>query len=371
MNDDYYLMWLLSVKGMSSAKAGLLLECFETAENIWRASEHALRKAPSIMPSMIDSLLASRNEDMLYELIDRLEQKGFQFISIHNDKYPALLKTISDPPPGLFVDGLLPNDSLPKVSIIGSRTCSEYGMTVAVSFAEALARQGVVVVSGMAKGIDGMAHRGALNGGGYTVAVLGNGVDICYPAQHFALKNEIVQNGCTISEFPLGTRPEKYNFPARNRIISGLSDIVLVVEAELRSGTSITVDQALEQGREVMAIPGSIYNKCSSGTNNLIRIGVTAATSVEDVLVELESIHPEFRNSIKNSTIENNRQKIRSTLAPEENIVYACISLEPIQIDELLKQTDLTIQQLQFELVNLEINRHIRRLPGQRYIRIM
>jgi DNA processing protein len=218
--------------------------------------------------------------------LERLRATGIQWLGRTDPEFPPLLRAIHDPPPGLFVHGGTVVDMLrrPAVAIVGARSCSPYGAQVARLFGRELAAAGLVVVSGLARGVDGEAHRGALEAGGATVGVLGCGIDRDYPAAHAALASRIRENGLVVSEYPPGVEPAPWRFPARNRIIAGLSGATVVVEARERSGALITADLALEEGREVFAVPGEITSALSAGTNDLLRLGATPLTSGKDVL---------------------------------------------------------------------------------------
>jgi DNA processing protein len=215
-----------------------------------------------------------------------LAEGGFRWLARSDPAFPPLLASIHDPPPGLFLRGLGSTELLsrPAVAVVGARSCSDYGAHVARTLARDLASSGVVVLSGLARGIDGWAHRGALEGGGPTVAVLGCGIDRDYPRAHASLSAQITETGLIVSEYPPGVSPAPWRFPARNRIVAGLTEAVVVVEARERSGALITADLALEEGREVLAVPGEITSSLSDGTNALLRLGAAAVTSADDVL---------------------------------------------------------------------------------------
>lgn len=216
----------------------------------------------------------------------QLEQRGLRWLARSDPAFPFLLASIHDPPPGLFLRGVASPDFLsrPSVAVVGARSCTDYGAHVARTLARDLAAAGVVVVSGLARGIDGWAHRGALEGGGPTVAVLGCGIDRDYPRAHAALAAQLAETGLIVSEYPPGVVPAPWRFPARNRIVAGLAAATVVVEARDRSGALITADLALEEGREVLAVPGEITSSLSRGTNALLRLGAAAVTSAADVL---------------------------------------------------------------------------------------
>ena len=261
-------------------------------------------------------------------------------------EYPDKLRNFKDRPKRLYVKGKLPDPNRKSVAIIGARMCSYYGRTQAYEFAKEFASCGVQVISGLARGIDGWAHKGAIDGGGETFAVLGCGVDICYPSQNINLYREIQKKGGIISEYEEGEKPLGWHFPLRNRIISGLADIVLVIEAKKKSGSLITVEYALEQGKSVYALPGRVGEALSEGCNNLIFQGAQIAKNVEIILEELEILD-------KMTKEKNKKTEIR--LARKEEMVYSCVDLKPKHLDEIIKLTDLELLEVQEILVKLEL----------------
>lgn len=360
---EIYMLWLSSLTALiGSRKLNELLEKFGTAKEIFNAEPEDLQQRGGLSPITLGILTRNRRLDAIEKLLLELETKKIAYISREHEKYPMLLAAIADPPVGIFYIGELPADNLHKVSIIGSRRCSEYGRMTAAALAAPLARRGVVIVSGMARGVDQAAHRGALEGGGKTIAVLGCGVDICYPAEARALRAQIIRNGCVLSEYAPGTGPQKAYFPARNRIISGLSHAVVVAEAGRKSGTLITVDTAQDQGREVLAVPGNISSKLSEGTNRLIRDGAFPVVDYTDILFalgitkEAEPAPPPQENTI---------------LAPDEKLVYDAVRFDSIGMDELLEKTLLPAGQLHLICIALELKNRIKKLPGARYTRSM
>ncbi len=361
-SEEDYIMWLTRIKGIGPAKIKSMIDYFESAENIWFASSSTLRKVSALNENNIQSIISAKDEKIINSYIDELKREDIKFIALNNKNFPYLLKNIPEPPIGIYVKGVLPSDDTAKVSIIGARRCSEYGASNAYKIAKELACNNIIVVSGMADGIDSMAHRGAIDGNGITIAVLGNGVDICYPSGNKSLRDKILKSGCIISEYPPKTLPYAAHFPARNRIISGLSKAVAVIESEKRSGTLITVGQALEQGRDVFAMPGNINSKLSEGTNELLKQGAYVLTETNDILNILG-----IENKKNNKNISSSEKNI--SLAYNEKLVYDCISLEPITLDEIIVKTNLKIQSIQYILTVLELNGYIQRLSGQKYIR--
>ncbi|MDR1665132.1 MAG: DNA-processing protein DprA [Clostridiales bacterium] len=362
MGEEIYRLWLSTLHGAGSRKQNALLDFFGSARAVFDATADALRSARFLTENHIALILENRSLSRIEKILRVMEQQKIVFVSREHQSFPPLLKLIPDPPVGIFYMGELPDGALPCAAIIGSRRCSEYGLTSARLLAKPLAQNGVVVVSGMARGIDGMAHKGALEGGGKTVAVLGCGVDICYPKEHRALRADIIRNGCLVSEYPPGVTPMPAYFPARNRIISGLSSVVVVVEAARKSGTLITVDQAQDQGREIMAVPGSILSKLSEGTNILIRDGAYPAATYEDVLALLGKVPAAAKPREKPENAAN-------ALAPEEKIVYDSLNFEPEGFDSLVLRTGSQPNALHYVLTMLELKGFIKKLPGMRYIR--
>lgn len=359
--EDTAMLWLVHLSGLSRNSINALLSRFYYAADIWNLSEQDIGK-DIIKEKQVEKLIQSRNPERLVQEVERLRALKVSFLSMHHESYPEGLKNIFDPPFGIFVKGMFPPASLPALSMIGARRCSEYGTAVALQLAEECAKRNLVIVSGMARGIDSYSHKGAIKGDGYTIAVLGSGLDICYPPEHFGLMQEIVKHGCVISEFPLGMAPHGGNFPKRNRIISGLSQATLVVEAAEKSGTMITVSQALENGRDVFAVPGNITNPNCTGTNRLIRDGCAAITCWQDIFFEMGIGHPSGEEP-------SQLKKEISTLAQEEKTVYDCIRLEPLFFDDLEKQSGCDAAALTYILTCLELRGLICALPGQRYIR--
>lgn len=278
---------------------------------------------------------------------ERLAANGFRWLARDDPAFPARLRAIHDPPLGLFLRGngrveLLHGST---VSIVGARSCSSYGEEVATSFARAAARAGVVVVSGMARGVDAAAHRGALDctsdGGGITVAVLGCGIDRDYPSGHAALAARIGERGLVVSEYPPGVEPAPWRFPARNRIVAGLATVTVVVEARDRSGALITADLALEEGREVLAVPGEITSALSQGTNSLLRIGATPATCVADVLEALG--------------VDSAASAAPTQLEPRLAAVHAAVVDAAATADDLVRRTGLDAAHVAAALAELEL----------------
>lgn len=365
MSEDDYLLWLSAIPNLTLKRQNILLKLFNNAYEIWNAPESLLLGVPQIPKKVLENVIAYRNEKKLFAYKKFMAENDISFVTKNSPLYPPLLKKISDPPNGFYVLGDLPDGSLTKISVVGSRKYTEYGAYVAKNLSYDLAKRDIVIVSGMARGIDSVAHKAAIDAGGKTIAVLGCGIDVCYPPENAKLRHDIIKNGCLISEFALGTRPFVGNFPIRNRIISGLSKGLIVVEASEKSGTLITVGHALEQGREVMAVPGAVNSGLSRGTNYLIKQGASLVSNYEDVL---ETI------GIENSQVEPDEletpKKQKIILANDEEIVYNIIRADPVSFDFVAVSADLPINKLSSCLIMLEMKGLIKRLPGQKYIRI-
>ncbi len=282
-----YLLALNKIPGLGSRRLMSLIENVGSARRIWGASVKELIAAPSISKKLAIDIVNARSIVDPDEELKKISELGIDLITIWDDDYPYNLKNIYDPPVVLYVKGsLLPADNN-SISIVGSRRASSYGRRVAKRLSFDIAKYGITVVSGLARGIDTEAHRGALESGGRTIAVVGSGLDVIYPPENHGLFEKISRSGAVISEFALGTPPEARNFPARNRIVSGFSKGTVVVEASEKSGSLITANFALEQGREVFAVPGDIYRWGSKGSNRLIKEGAKLVESVHDILEEV------------------------------------------------------------------------------------
>ncbi len=288
MTRDEYWFWLCNIPGIYQETLQKLLSVCGAPEAIYQENADNLKACGLLTAKQAAAFAESKNTaDALY-LLETIRRDGIRFLHPESEEFPEKLKTIPDPPFCLYVKGNLPDPNLPSAGMVGARACSEYGKKMALSFAGSLAAAGVQIISGMAAGIDSMSARGALSVGGKTFAVLGSGIDVIYPVENFSLYYEIISSGGgIISEYPMGTQPIAWQFPLRNRLISGLSDRLLVMEAKERSGTLITVRYALEQGRDVYALPGRLTDKASFGCNRMIADGAGILISPEYLLEEI------------------------------------------------------------------------------------
>ena len=283
LENKRYWIWLSLIKNLGSKRKLKLLELYKNPEGIYKLTKEKLININGIGEAIANDIIISKNEKILNYHIKYMKENNIKIININEREYPQALKKIYDPPISLYVKGNIKKLNNKNIGIVGCRECTTYGKKSAEYFAYNLSKQNINIVSGLAKGIDSYAHLGSLNNGN-TIAVLGNGLDMIYPKENLELANEIIKRGGTIiSEYPCGTKPDKMKFPARNRIISGISSGIIVIEAKEKSGTLITVDFALEQGRDVFVVPGNINSINSVGTNDLIKQGARLVTTYEDV----------------------------------------------------------------------------------------
>lgn len=282
-----YWIWLASVEGLGPVKKFALLNKFETAKRIYNATEKEILKVDGMSDKIVQNMQKAKDAKLLEKYEKYILKNDIKIINISDDNYPAKLKNIYAPPITIFAKGDISLLNSKSIAIVGSREPSKYGIYVAEKFSKELSKEDITIVSGLARGIDTFAHVGALSSFGKTIAVLGSGIDVVYPKENAKYYREISEKGLIISEYIVGTAPESKNFPQRNRIISGLSDGVLVVEARKNSGTMITTDFALEQGKELYVIPGNITSNLSTGTNNLIKEGAKLVTDVYEILEDL------------------------------------------------------------------------------------
>lgn len=346
-------------------------------------SYHAVFEADlkEIKPLLTDKMYARYEYERIHRDInadfEKLIRKKIKLICYEDEDYPLKLRDIPDPPVALLVNGSLPDPRIPSVAIIGARSCSNYGSFEAAEYARYLAGHGIQIISGMASGIDGIAGTCALRGGGKSFAVLGCGPDVCYPQSNRPLFETLIKSGGIISEYALGTSGLKWHFPVRNRIISGLSDAILVIEAKEKSGTLITVDSALEQGKDVYALPGRVCDALSIGANNLIRQGAGMLTSPEDFLNDfLVSIanHNSYKGYLKNRLSETNCESGNKKIvfsSPEEKTIYGFLDYNPQSLDEISSRVNDTISMplplLMQRLTNLCLKGYVENVSGTNY----
>ncbi len=335
-----------------------LLDYFGDIQRAWQANLGELA-AIGLERRAIVNLATTRQTLDLDAELSRIEKLGVNVFTWESADYPAPLRNISDPPFILYVSGeILPQDEW-ALAVVGTRSASVYGKEVTRMLVSGLAASGVTIVSGLAMGIDTQAHRSAIDAGGRTIAVLGSGVDVIYPRRNVKLAEAILDRGAVISEFPMGTKPEGGNFPRRNRIISGLSLGTLMVEGSERSGARITIDCALEQGREALAVPGNIFGRGSKGPNKLIQQGAKLITSIGDILEEL------------NLTMVAQHTEARAIIpdTPTEAVLLERLSAEPVHVDELGRHTGLSSAELSSTLTMMELKGQVRQVGGMNYVK--
>lgn len=334
------------MQNVGSVRIRTLLDYFGSLSEAWNAPESAIRES-GLQEQAIQAILTHRKTLKLEAEYAKIGQAQARMVTWIDPDYPQNLLKIHDAPPVLYIRGtLLPSDER-ALAMVGTRKASRYGTDVAYKMANRLAREDVTIISGLAQGIDGAAHQGALDGGGRTIAVLGCGIDKVYPTEHRNLANAIIENGALISEFPLGTPPTGTNFPRRNRIISGLSLGVLVVEAPENSGALITAESALEQGREVFAIPSNIFNANGAGCNKLIQDGAKLIMRPEDILDELNVSYDAHETKVQT-------EKLAPANETEKRIL-AYLESDPIHVDDITRDSGLSSAEVNATLTILEL----------------
>lgn len=354
-----YLYWICQLPSMGAVTIRKLYEHFESFESIYNIEEKRLRACGFLKNRQADEIIEWKGHiQKCMEDYMHLGERGIQFVTPLDAEYPGRLREIYDYPMGIYVRGRLTDSDRPAVAIVGARGCSAYGEQLAFEFGRALASEKVQIVSGLAMGIDSAAHRGALEAGADTYAVLGCGVNICYPAVNYNLCTRMMERGGVLSEFAVGVPPLRRNFPMRNRIISGLCDAVLVVEAKEHSGSLITAGVALEQGREVFAIPGRITDRLSGGCNGLIEQGARMALSPSDILEFL---------GLKYEKMLVIHEKNTNGLANKEKMVYSCLDFKPKHLDEIMGGCGLSVSECMGILLELELGGYVFRSGNQYY----
>lgn len=364
MNNLDALLILNAIPGLGPKRIRAMVDYFGSPLKAVTASQNDLLSSGDIPEHAVFNLVHFSKDKFLEREDELLKARYVSVITVEDDRYPEHLREIDSAPVLLYIRGKVDVLKEPSVAIVGSRRASMYGLNTARTFAVELAGAGLSVVSGLARGIDTAAHQGALQTQGVTIAVLGCGLNHIYPVENDKLAERIIADGAVISEFPMETPPVSYNFPRRNRIISGLSKGVLVVEAALKSGALITSDYALEQGREVYAVPGQVGESASQGTNRLIQQGAKLVMSVEDMLEDLAPGLQEFRPQKK---LQSQDMASDAALSSDENTVCSSLKDDPIHIDELADKTGLSVTRAALVLFQLELKKLVRQLPGQKY----
>jgi DNA processing protein len=356
MNTKYWLA-LNRIPKLGPSTVKKLYDSFGSVEVIWRAAREDFSKVDGISRPQVESILRARHEIDLDNVLESAQ--GHDYLTLDDPSYPAHLKNIYDPPPVIYYKGDAKALSKKAIAIVGTRTPSSYGLAVTERLSEELSQLGFVIVSGMAYGIDTAAHKGALEAGGKTIAVFGCGIDKIYPAENVRLSESISGSGCLLSEFTPGTPTSNWTFPQRNRIISGLSMGVVVVEGGVDSGSLITAKSALDQGREVFAVPGQVENQNAKGPHWLIKQGAKLIDGVEDILDELNMPLPaNFRG-------QKPEQRDLSGLSDQERAICEILINEQLHIDDVAAKSSLSPQEVSSVLMMLEVKGFIKQLPGK------
>lgn len=359
-NMEEYWYWLCSQKELYRNHIAKLMNYFITPQNLYEASAAEIEKIPYLNKNQKMVLIQNRMLWDIRENYHNRKKQGIEFISAEHPSFPRRIKQISDPPFGLFYKGNLPKEDTFSAAIVGARRCSGYGKRSAEMIARALAGSGVQIISGLAAGIDGFAQAAAVEAGGSSYSVLGCGADICYPEKNKGLYERVQEKGGILTEYPPGREPLAMHFPMRNRIISGLSDIVIVIEAKEKSGSLITADCALDQGRDVYALPGRIEEELSRGCNYLIAQGAGIIVGVDEFLKELQLPAAGNEKNIKNNI----------TLETIENLVYSCLDFNSKSLQTILQETNLQIQVVAGVLLTLELKGVIKESAKNYYEKI-
>lgn len=363
MHPDFYCFWLTFLNRIPLGKLHEYVDYYGSPKAFYEAGEGELH---ILTPPERRQVAALKDQEKVFRLWEERERWSYEFLSCYRKEYPSRLKELKDYPFGIYYEGVLPPGERPAVALIGARNATLYGQELAYQFARELGRQGITVISGLASGIDAAGHRGCMDGGGYTLGILGSGINVVYPKENYNIYRSMKSSGGILTEYVPDTRPLPMLFPRRNRMISVLSDLVLVIEAREKSGSLITVDFALEQGRDICAVPGRPCDPLSTGCNRLIQQGAKCVLSVTDVLEELS----------EGVGIPRGKQRENLTnpdlgLAPKEKMVYSCLRLEPKFIDEILCQLQLPVWEGMQILTELEIKGVIRQNPHHYYYKLM
>jgi DNA processing protein len=357
LDDKRYWVGFNLVRGVGAVRLASLISHFGDAGSAWNGTPEALRQA-GLGAKTLGRLVALRQSVDLDAVWERINAQGIQVLTTQDPSYPARLRDIEQPPPVLYVRGEWLTEDDFAVAVVGTRRITAYGRQITEELSAYLAANGVTIISGLARGVDAVAHSAALQAGGRTAAVFGSGVDRIYPAENRALAGQIMSRGALISDYPLGTAPESSNFPPRNRIISGLAIATIVVEAGETSGALITAEFAAEQGRDVFAVPGSILAPQSKGTNKLIQNGALPLLSAADVLQSLDLSRV-------------GEQKVARKILPADEVemkLMNTLGSEPLHVDEIRNQTGLPVEKVSAALVMMELKGMVRQVGGMQYV---
>jgi len=357
MDDKKYWIGFNLIKGIGAVRMQNLVAYFGDLESAWNASPNELAES-GLGAKLIEKVVGARKDINLDQVWAKIEAQGIKILTWADEEYPNRLREIDQPPPILYIRGEYLQDDLFAVAIVGTRKVTAYGRQVTEEIASFLASNGISVISGLARGVDAIAHQSALRAGGRTIAILGSGVDKIYPPEHRGLADQIKERGAIISDYAVGTPPDASNFPPRNRIISGLSLAVVVIEAAETSGALITAEFAAEQGREIFAVPGSILAPQSKGTNRLIQKGALPLLTPDDLMQALDLTRiGEHKSARKVIPTDETEAKVLSVL-----------SSEPLHVDEIRNQAGLPIEKISATLALMELKGMVRQVGGMNYV---
>ena len=359
MNDKRYWIGFNLIKGIGAVRMQALIQHFDDLGNAWRATPAELAQA-GLGLKLIERVIQARENVDLEKLWAKIEAQGIKILTWEDDDYPQRLKEIDQPPPVLYIRGDYLPDDVFAVGVVGTRRVTAYGRQITEELAAFLAANGITVISGLARGVDAIAHQTALKAGGRTIGVLGSGVDKIYPPEHRVLAEKMMERGAIMSDYAPGTPPDASNFPPRNRIVSGLSLAVVVIEAGETSGALITAEFAAEQGREVFAVPGSILAPQSKGTNKLIQRGALPLLSVDDLMQALD-------------LTRMGEQKAARKIIPADETeakLMTVLGNEPLHVDEIRNQTELPIEKVSATLALMELKGMVRQVGGMNYVAV-
>ena len=359
MNDKKFWVGFNLIKGIGAVRIQGLIAYFGDLEAAWKAAPAELARA-GLALRLIERVVQARGGVSLDRVWENIEKQDIKILTWEDEVYPQRLKEIDQPPPVLYIRGEYLPDDLFAVAIVGTRRVTPYGRQITEELSSFLAANNMTVISGLARGVDAVAHQTTLKAGGRTIAVLGSGVDKIYPPEHRALADQIVERGAIVSDYAPGTPPEASNFPPRNRIISGLSLAIIVVEAGETSGALITAEFAAEQGREVFAVPGSIFAPQSKGTNKLIQNGALPLLSVNDLMQALDLTRVGERKAAR---------KIMPADTIEAKLLTILLD-EPLHVDEIRNQAELPIEKVSAALVLMELKGMVRQVGGMNYVAV-
>jgi len=359
MDDKRYWIGFNLIKGIGAVRMQALVQHFGDLADAWKASPADLAEA-GLGRKVIERVIQAREEVDLTKLWEKIESQGIKVLTWQDESYPGRLREIDQPPPVLYIRGEYLQDDLFAVAIVGTRRVTAYGRQITEEISSFLAANGITVISGLARGVDAIAHQSTLKAGGRTIAVLGSGVDKIYPPEHRGLAEQMMERGAVISDYAPGTPPDASNFPPRNRIISGLSLAVVVVEAGETSGALITAEFAAEQGREVFAVPGSILAPQSKGTNKLIQRGALPLLSINDLMQALDL------------TRVGEQKAARKVIPADETEarLMNVLGSEPLHVDEIRNQAELPIEKVSATLALMELKGMVRQVGGMNYVAV-